>query len=105
MGDQIPLAELPSVGSVGHYAGQCSRCCFFPKGRCTNGAACNFCHLDHERVRGKRGGSKKAAKRAAEQENAAQNSKDEQTVHDPVAKKLDFEEAVTEEKLPCALAS
>lgn len=70
-GASAPLAKLPSVGSVGHYAGQCSRCCFFPKGRCTNGENCNFCHLDHERVRRKRGGAKKAAKAAEEAENSS----------------------------------
>jgi len=51
---------LPSVGSVGHFTGVCSRCCFFPKGRCSNGADCTFCHLEHDRRlrHSKRGGSK-----------------------------------------------
>merc|ERR1719324_1212654 len=43
------LADLPSIGSIGHFAGQCSRCCFFPKGRCQNGYDCRFCHFDHEK--------------------------------------------------------
>jgi hypothetical protein len=103
--DQIPLAELPSVGSVGHYAGQCSRCCFFPKGRCTNGTSCNFCHLDHERVRRKRGGAKKAAKAAEEAVNSTENPKEEQAAHDPVAKKLDFKEAETTQETAFAHSS
>ncbi|CAK0890807.1 unnamed protein product [Prorocentrum cordatum] len=54
-GDEIfPVAELgpdglPSVGSVDHDKGECKRCCFFPKGRCTNGHDCQFCHFDHEK--------------------------------------------------------
>lgn len=42
---------LPSRGSAGHAAGECKRCCFFPKGRCGNGHECNFCHFDHDRRR------------------------------------------------------
>jgi len=51
---------LPSVGSASHFTGECSRCCFFPKGRCNNGKDCTFCHFDHERRprRSKRGGAK-----------------------------------------------
>jgi len=61
---------FPSLGSAGHFEGTCSRCCFFPKGRCLNGAACNFCHFDHEkRPRKKRSGgtSLKAADKAMEE--------------------------------------
>lgn len=47
-------ATLPSIGSVGHYEGNCSRCCFFPKGRCRNAYNCEFCHLDHEKRRRKK---------------------------------------------------
>lgn len=42
-------AKLPSLGSAGHFEGTCKRCCFFPKGRCSNGAECQFCHFDHEK--------------------------------------------------------
>lgn len=41
--------DLPSIGSAGHNHGLCKRCCFFPKGRCLNGYACNFCHFSHEK--------------------------------------------------------
>jgi hypothetical protein len=41
--------ELPSVGSAKHAEGLCKRCCFFPKGRCSNGYGCEFCHLEHEK--------------------------------------------------------
>lgn len=40
---------LPSLGSSGHATGDCKRCCFFPKNRCTNGHDCNFCHFDHDK--------------------------------------------------------
>merc|ERR1719252_71260 len=48
------LADLPSLGSLGHFAGQCSRCCFHPKGRCQNGYDCRFCHYEHEKRRRKK---------------------------------------------------
>lgn len=41
--------KLLSKGSEGHFEGNCKRCCFFPKGRCSNGADCQFCHFDHEK--------------------------------------------------------
>jgi len=43
------LKDLPSLGSLGHFAGLCSRCCFHAKGRCQNGHDCRFCHFDHEK--------------------------------------------------------
>jgi len=43
------LADLPSLGSFGHFAGLCSRCCFHAKGRCQNGKDCRFCHFEHEK--------------------------------------------------------
>merc|ERR1719252_518337 len=48
------LADLPSLGSLGHFAGQCSRCCFHPKGRCQNGYDCRFCHYEHDKRRRKK---------------------------------------------------
>jgi len=53
---EIPKITLdhngfPSVGSIGHFSGQCTRCCFHPKGRCLNGYNCNFCHFDHDKRR------------------------------------------------------
>jgi hypothetical protein len=42
-----PGAIHPSMGSEAHNSGQCKRCCFFPRGRCTNGYNCEFCHYDH----------------------------------------------------------
>lgn len=62
--DNVTVTELlPSVGSAGHFKGECSRCCFFPKGRCNNGKNCSFCHFDHDRRprRSKRGGNKNKA--------------------------------------------
>merc|ERR1719191_2645832 len=45
---------FPSIGSIGHFAGQCTRCCFHPKGRCLNGYDCKFCHFEHDKRRRKR---------------------------------------------------
>mmetsp|Transcript_19583 Transcript_19583/g.45538 ORF Transcript_19583/g.45538 Transcript_19583/m.45538 type:complete len:235 (+) Transcript_19583:85-789(+) len=47
--DQQEGLDPPSVGSFVHFSGQCSRCCFYPKGRCNNGYACMFCHYEHEK--------------------------------------------------------
>lgn len=53
-GDKSDPADLPSVGSAGHATGNCSRCCFHPKGRCTNGYNCEFCHFDHDKRKRKK---------------------------------------------------
>mmetsp|Transcript_59139 Transcript_59139/g.183343 ORF Transcript_59139/g.183343 Transcript_59139/m.183343 type:complete len:273 (-) Transcript_59139:435-1253(-) len=37
--------ELPSEGSRWHRLGICKPCAFVFKGGCSNGVACNFCHL------------------------------------------------------------
>merc|ERR1719375_2606641 len=50
----VPLGELPSLGSAKHAEGACKRCCFFPKGRCLNGYNCEFCHYDHEKRKRKK---------------------------------------------------
>lgn len=50
----VALSDLPSIGSLGHFAGQCSRCCFHPKGRCLNGYNCRYCHFEHDKRRRKR---------------------------------------------------
>merc|ERR1712048_1000978 len=44
-----PDALHPSLGSEAHEEGTCKRCCFFPRGRCTNGYECEFCHYEHEK--------------------------------------------------------
>lgn len=58
---------LPSLGSAGHFTAECQPCCFFPKGRCSNGQDCNFCHFDHEARprRSKRGSKNKTDEKAA----------------------------------------
>jgi len=37
--------ELPSLGSAGHAVGACKPCAFLHTKGCTNGLACQFCHL------------------------------------------------------------
>jgi len=46
-------AQHPSLGSEGHAAGTCRRCCFFSRGRCINGYECQFCHYEHEKPKRK----------------------------------------------------
>jgi len=60
-----PGALHPSMGSEGHAAGTCKRCCFFPRGRCTNGYECEFCHYDHEKRKRKNKKKKKKDSAAA----------------------------------------
>jgi len=45
---QVPepcSAQLPTVGSAGHFSGTCRPCAFVHKRGCDNGVACEFCHL------------------------------------------------------------
>jgi len=44
---QIPLGspDMPTMGSAGHWIGDCKPCAFYHKRGCTNGVECNFCHL------------------------------------------------------------
>lgn len=57
-------ADLPSVGSAKHGSGACRKCCFFPKGRCSNGAECGYCHFAHDERRLKKKNKKKKASNA-----------------------------------------
>jgi hypothetical protein len=41
------VEALPSKGSASHASGDCKRCNFFAKGRCSNGQDCEFCHYPH----------------------------------------------------------
>jgi len=59
-----PVDGVPSIGSYAHLSGQCSRCCFYPKGRCANGFSCQFCHFDHDKR--PRNGKKKRYRRQAD---------------------------------------
>jgi len=54
-----PGALHPSIGSEGHAASTCKRCCFFARNRCANGYDCAFCHYEHERRKRKNKKSKK----------------------------------------------
>merc|ERR1719420_2454048 len=69
-----PNAPLPSIGSAGHGAGTCRRCCFFPKGRCMNGYNCEFCHFDHEK-RKRKSKKKKKKKRKSHAPMAMKSSR------------------------------
>jgi hypothetical protein len=56
-------APLPSLGSAEHGSGKCKRCCFFPKGRCSNGADCEFCHFSHDKRKNVKSKKKKSRRR------------------------------------------
>jgi len=56
-----PGALHPSLGSEAHEGGTCKRCCFYPRGRCTNGYNCEFCHYEHEKRKRKNKKKKKKA--------------------------------------------
>lgn len=42
---KIASDTFPTVGSAGHYVGQCKPCAFYYTKGCGNGAECKFCHL------------------------------------------------------------
>jgi hypothetical protein len=74
-----PLAkpgEMPSIGSAKHNDGLCKRCCFFPKGRCTNGFDCEFCHLEHDKRKRKK--KKKSRSKAQDDDDDSDSGDDEQ---------------------------
>jgi hypothetical protein len=41
---ELGSPEMPSVGSAGHWTGECKPCAFMARG-CTSGVNCPFCHL------------------------------------------------------------
>jgi len=41
---ELGSPDMPSVGSVGHWNGDCKPCAFMARG-CTSGVNCPFCHL------------------------------------------------------------
>lgn len=47
--EAINLDQLPSLGSALHASGNCRPCNFFGKGRCSNEANCEFCHMPHQK--------------------------------------------------------
>ncbi|CAJ1431097.1 unnamed protein product [Effrenium voratum] len=54
-------AELPSIGSRGHYSGECKPCSFLYAKGCNNGAMCMFCHLCDRSEKKRRQKAKRAA--------------------------------------------
>lgn len=41
------LGDLPSIGSVGHFSGECRPCYFLNRKKCRSGADCTHCHYTH----------------------------------------------------------
>lgn len=41
------LGDLPSIGSVGHFTGECRPCYFMNRKKCKAGADCTHCHYPH----------------------------------------------------------
>eukprot|EP00933_Yihiella_yeosuensis_P062649 TRINITY_DN65627_c0_g1_i1.p1 TRINITY_DN65627_c0_g1~~TRINITY_DN65627_c0_g1_i1.p1 ORF type:complete len:304 (+),score=96.52 TRINITY_DN65627_c0_g1_i1:77-988(+) len=54
-------ADLPSLGSAGHYIGDCKPCAFLHTKGCENSAMCTFCHLCDAGEKKRRQKAKKAA--------------------------------------------
>jgi hypothetical protein len=50
---QATSAGLPSIGSGGHFAGECRPCSYNHQGRCNFGIWCQKCHHRHFKVRGR----------------------------------------------------
>lgn len=42
---EVGTPEVPTVGSKGHFLGDCKPCAFFYTKGCGNGTECTFCHL------------------------------------------------------------
>merc|ERR1712232_820114 len=62
---QVGSPELPTVGSIGHHAGNCRPCAFMWKGSgCSNGVDCPFCHLCDRNEKKRRQKEKKQALKA-----------------------------------------
>jgi len=57
--------ELPSIGSLLHYKGECKPCTFFHTRGCENEKDCQFCHLCKRGEKKKRLKAMKAAQREA----------------------------------------
>jgi len=53
--------EMPSIGSKGHYVGDCRPCAFLHAKGCHNGAMCLFCHLCDRGEKKRRQKAKKAS--------------------------------------------
>merc|ERR1711972_773128 len=42
---ELGSPQMPTLGSVGHYARTCKPCAFYHTKGCSNGVECSFCHL------------------------------------------------------------
>lgn len=57
--------ECPTIGSRGHFYGECKPCAFLYTRGCTNGASCSFCHLCEPGEKKRRAKEKRTAKHFA----------------------------------------
>eukprot|EP00442_Polarella_glacialis_P055601 CAMPEP_0115128298 /NCGR_PEP_ID=MMETSP0227-20121206/51023_1 /TAXON_ID=89957 /ORGANISM="Polarella glacialis, Strain CCMP 1383" /LENGTH=329 /DNA_ID=CAMNT_0002532771 /DNA_START=53 /DNA_END=1042 /DNA_ORIENTATION=+ len=60
LGSLDNLNQLPSMGSVGHHAGDCKPCAFLHSKGCVSGKDCQFCHLCDSGEKKRRQKDKKA---------------------------------------------
>lgn len=42
---RLGSADVPTLGSLSHFAGECKPCAFLYTKGCSNGVECPFCHL------------------------------------------------------------
>jgi hypothetical protein len=80
----VDMDNLPSMGSAAHATGECKRCNFFPKGRCSNGKNCQFCHFPHDKRKPSR--QEKRERRAAWLDQNGMPQDDSSNVDTPTAK-------------------
>lgn len=65
---ELGSPECPTIGSRGHFNGECKPCAFLYTKGCGNGASCSFCHLCDAGEKKRRGKEKRAAKYTAKKE-------------------------------------
>lgn len=71
---ELPAAEVMSVGSKLHAAGECRPCLFFLKGLCFKGAGCLYCHAGHYELRNKRMRPSKKTRKQMERRKEAEDA-------------------------------
>lgn len=58
-------ADMPTLGSKGHFLGSCKPCAFYHKDGCENGLNCKFCHICDQGAKKRRQKEKLAMRRVA----------------------------------------
>jgi len=59
------MEQVASIGSEGHFRGQCNPCAFAHTKGCSNGVLCEFCHLCDAGAKKRRARERRASQRTA----------------------------------------